>query len=1050
MSDLPDPPVKRWRLHAPRVRAAIAARPRLDTLVDWALTHPFTLVEAEAGYGKTTLAAQAGRTGLPLVWCALSTDDRDPTVFLTRLASAIEPFCPAFPERLASSMPGPERTEASWSELVELALGELEAIAGTGLLIVFDDYHLADTPSINLILDRLVEGLPPGIRILATSRVRPALVSLTRWQATGTACVITRADLAFTTDEVAAFWQARYGLSIGPEHAALLIRETEGWPIALGLIGEHLRHHGLAVDELPEKLPAGRDELFAYLGEQVLARLPSDLRVFLLATAAPRSFDKALATHLSGRADAPRMLREVLAAGLFCTTDGRGDYRYHHLFRDFLLAQIDDARRREAHRATAEFLERSGATEEALFHALEAHDDERTGGLLERLGGSWNGAGRHQALLDASARLSSEVRALFPRLLVHRSQALRLACDYPAAVAEARAAAVHPGVRTDALKAEIDVYLDTVQPRLAAPVLARLRRAGPGKEQLAGWLAMLAEHYVNAGALDRARRALVRHADAIGTTPARDVRLEVRAGDLHQARRLLDVAAEEALLVHRSHREREPLLAWTHGLLGNRELAAEHARRGIARGRERGSRSVLFVSTSRLAHALLCGDTDGTSDLEAAVEHYGVALSVVAETGVPRLRAESLIGLTVAHGRLGDAEAVRRYGTEALDLLTEAGDPYMASMACLALGIGTAGVKHPDAPAYLEQARSRAQRAGDVYLPVLADIWLAQLALERGDAGAFHRHAGPALATMREYGLDTLLVRAPWLGIPGTRRRAWLSQATRIPASAEYAHYLLDRMPGMQTPAPGSAAYPPHLRLLTLGRFTALREGKPIPATSWERRKARELLWLLSSREQRSVLREEALELLWPDADPEVTSLRFRVALHALRSALEPDRKSRGQARFIHTDDNRITLDPSVEIDWTEFRDLSRRALGSTGQDAITLGRKATALYQGAYLEDAVDLPWAEGLRESLKVSFIQVALHTGALEHAQGAFSAAAEFAQRVLDADRYHEGAYRLLAQVHLSSGDTGAAQRTFRACADRLNADLGVSPSWRLSDL
>ncbi|XVQ14516.1 BTAD domain-containing putative transcriptional regulator [Spirillospora sp. CA-255316] len=1058
MSDLPVPLVERRRLRAPRARAAIATRPRLNALLDWALTHPLTLVEAEAGYGKTTLA-QAAPADLPRVWYTLSSDDCDPTVFFAHLASALEPFCPALPQRLASRRPGPERAETSWSELVELVLAELEGIAGSGLLIVLDDYHQVDTPPINLILDRLVEGLPPGLRILATTRVRPALAGLVRWQATGAACIITRADLAFTTEEVAGFWQARFGLDVSPEQAALLTRETEGWPIAMGLIGAHLRHRGADVDALAEKLPAGRDELFAYLGEQVVSRLPDGLRTFLLATAAPRSFDEALARHLSGRADAARVLRQVLTAGLFCTGDDRGSYRYHHLFRDFLLAQLDEAQRHDGHLRTADHLERSGEIEEALFHAFEACDDERAARLLARLGGPWIAAGRHQAFLDASGRLPAEVRASSPCLLIHRSRALRLACDYPAAVAEARAAALHTDALTDALKAEIDVYLDTVQPRQAAPLLARLRRTVRDQEQLVGWLVMLTEHHVNAGAPDRARRARLRHAALSGGTPGPDVRLEVRAGDLHQARRLLEAVDEEALPVHRSHREREPLLAWTHGLLGNRDQAAEHARRGIARGQDRGSHSVLFVSTSRLAHSLLCGDTGATSDLMAAVRHYRTALSVVARTGVPRLRAESLIGLTVASGRLGDADAVRRHGTEALELLTEAGDSYMAAMACLAMGVGAAYVHHPDASTHLMEARSRARRSADVYIPTLADIWLAQLALERGDADAFRRHAGPALATTREYGLDALLVHAPWLGIPGVqRRRAWLRQASGTPALVEYARYLLGRLaadtdiaskPAPAAPAPAAPA--PELRLLTLGRFCALRDGEPIPPTRWERRKARELLWLLSSREQRSVLRDEALELLWPDTDPEVTAPRFRVALHALRGAVEPDRKSRGQARFVHTDGDRITLDPCVQIDWTEFRRLARRALDADSeQDAIALGRQAITLYQGAYLEDAVDLPWAEGLRESLRVTFIQLALRTAEAEFAEGALSAAAELAHRVLDVDRYLEGAYRLLAQVHLSSGDSAAAQRTFRTCAARLKADLGVTPSWRISDL
>ncbi|MGW3955602.1 BTAD domain-containing putative transcriptional regulator [Streptomyces sp. NPDC004752] len=1053
MSDLPLSFIERRRLRAAHARAGTTARPRLDALLDWALTHPFTLVEAEAGYGKTTLA-QSGPADLPPAWYALSSDDRDPMVFLTHLAWALEPYRPALPLRLASRQRGGEHAETSWSELVEVVLAEVEEIAGTGLLLVLDDYHQVDTPTINSILDRLVDGLPPGLRILVTTRVRPALPSLARWQADGTVCVITRADLAFTAEETADLFRARFGLDVSSEQARLLMRETEGWPIALGLIGGHLRRTGADVGTLAESLPAGREELFSYLGEQVLAGLPADLRAFLLATAAPRSFDVALAAHLSGRTDVPQMLQHVLTAGLFCMHDDRGGYRYHHLFRDFLLAQNDEQHRRDAHRRAADHLVQAGEPEEALFHAFGAVDVPRTVRLLEQLGNSWISGGRHHTFLDAANRLPPRARNSSPRLLLHRSRAFRLACDYPAAVAHARAAALHPETHAEALKAEIDVYLDTVQPRRAAPLLAQLRRTADGRQQPAAWLAVLAEHHVNAGNPTRARHTLLRQATATGSTPARDVRLEVRIGDLHQARRLLEAADEEALLVHRSHRERDPLLAWTHGLLGNREQAAEHANRGIARGRQRGSHSVLFVSTSRLAHSLLCADSPATGDLEAAIRHYQTALSIVIKTGVPRLRAESLIGLTVAYGRLGDADAVRRHGSEALELLTEAGDSYMASMACLAMGIGSACVRHPDSPVWLAQARFRAQQAGDVYIPALADIWLAHLAHQRDNADAFLRHASPALATMREYGLDSLLTGAPWLGLPGVeRRRAWLSHAITAPATSEYARYLLGRLPtrspALANSAPDASA--PELRLLTLGRFAALRNGDPIPATRWERRKARELLWLLTTREQRSVLREEALELLWPDTDPDVTAPRFRVALHALRGALEPDRKSRGQDRFVHTDGNRITLDPGVQIDWTEFRGLARRVLdGGAGHDDIQLGRQAIALYQGTYLEDAVDLPWAEGLRESLKVAFIELALHTAEAECTHGALSSAAELAHRVLDADRYREGAYRLLARVHLSSGDPAAAQRAFRTCAERLSTDLGVAPSWNLADL
>ena len=79
--------VLRTKISPPRVGARTLERPRLSRLLAEALNHRLTLVQAGAGFGKTTaLAGLAG--GPPLIWYQLMEEDRDPLVFLLHLCHA--------------------------------------------------------------------------------------------------------------------------------------------------------------------------------------------------------------------------------------------------------------------------------------------------------------------------------------------------------------------------------------------------------------------------------------------------------------------------------------------------------------------------------------------------------------------------------------------------------------------------------------------------------------------------------------------------------------------------------------------------------------------------------------------------------------------------------------------------------------------------------------------------------------------------------------------------------------------------------------------------
>ena len=70
------------KLHVPRLRSRLIARPRLLARLDEAGDARLLLVSAPAGFGKTTLLADwIHRHDLRVTWLALDEQDNDPTLF---------------------------------------------------------------------------------------------------------------------------------------------------------------------------------------------------------------------------------------------------------------------------------------------------------------------------------------------------------------------------------------------------------------------------------------------------------------------------------------------------------------------------------------------------------------------------------------------------------------------------------------------------------------------------------------------------------------------------------------------------------------------------------------------------------------------------------------------------------------------------------------------------------------------------------------------------------------------------------------------------------
>jgi LuxR family maltose regulon positive regulatory protein len=372
------------KLHAPRPRRGVVARPRLTDRLAGPALPAVTVVAAPAGFGKTTLLTDAcakNRAGeCLLAWLSLDESDNDPTLFWSYVIAAIQT---AVADASADAQELLQQGQPAETVVASL----LNDLAGLDdeILIVLDDYHVIESAPIHEAIAFAVEYLPPHVHLVLGTRTDPPL-PLARWRARGELLEIRAGDLRFNPDESAAYLKDQ-GLALDPADVDALDGRTEGWIAALQLAALSLQGRDDTSGFIASF--AGDDRFVVdYLAEEVLDRQPDDIRAFLLQTATMDRFTAGLCDAVTGRADSKAMLDRLDRANLFLVAldDRRVWYRYHHLFADVLRARLldeDPELVAALHRRACDWYADHDDAATAISHALAGNDVDRAAQLIE-------------------------------------------------------------------------------------------------------------------------------------------------------------------------------------------------------------------------------------------------------------------------------------------------------------------------------------------------------------------------------------------------------------------------------------------------------------------------------------------------------------------------------------------------------------------------------------------------------------------------------------------------------------------------------------------
>jgi LuxR family transcriptional regulator, maltose regulon positive regulatory protein len=405
------------KLHAPGWRQEWVERPELTHYLARTAAR-LGLVDAPAGFGKTTLVAQwRARTAEDrrFAWVSLDRGDDDPARLWWYVVSALQRACPEIGSEDILRDLRAQTPDVAETVLPALA-NELAALT-LPVVLVLDDYHVIKERRCHDQIAFLLFHLPPAARLVLITRADPPL-RLARLRAAGEMVEIRARELRFAPAEAAALVQAVSDIRLSEPDLADLMERTEGWPAGLYMAALSLRGHP-SPHAFVRQFSGDNRFIVDFLAEEVLSRQPVEIRQFLARTSVLARFSAPLCDAVTGSADAAELIEVLERQNLFLVPldDNRQWYRYHHLFAQLLrsqLARTEPGIVPELHKRASAWYRLSGSAEEAVSHSLAAGD---VAGAVDVITLHWHeyvGAGRAATVRGWMRSLGEDRIAAYP------------------------------------------------------------------------------------------------------------------------------------------------------------------------------------------------------------------------------------------------------------------------------------------------------------------------------------------------------------------------------------------------------------------------------------------------------------------------------------------------------------------------------------------------------------------------------------------------------------------------------------------------------------
>ncbi len=1082
----------------------LVPRTRLLDLLAGQAHCPIFLVTGQAAQGKSTLVASfLDREQQACLWCHLTPEASDHTTLFDIFINGIHQLFKQRQNQQTGKTSGmenihiPQTTLGTRQDLfrqIETLTLIFEQI-DFPLNLVLDDMEALDPGgSAFALIEQLIQAPPRGIRFFLVSRTLPPL-NLPQLKINQTLFALNNEDLAFTLDETLAFFRRKN--SMGPEDIEKICTITDGWAGGLVLVSESLRRTQ-NLENLPGHLSS---EAFSYFSREIYNTLPPETRRFLMQTSIFDLLETRILKEFFIDVDALSILRQLEQRNLFIQKidpDNRWPvFKYNPLFRDFLKADLlktlGPGEYENLNKKAGQIFWDHKSHETALGAFIAAKDFSQVAKIIRIKGTDYVITGRTTGLGEAIHALPAEMVDRDPWLIFFKTLTQRIkggkkniqdfgrALDLFNSTADTRGTLL-----CTAYLIEAAVFV-----REPSPVILKWIRQGEAclksrqGEHRYTWARTLLWQQIGLGyiagngdiprGISACRNAIllaqrIRNPDLLLNASVVLTLGFVQSGDFSRARKMLEKI--QAMTQEDRHPEYRALKNITNidyalkrgefepaqTLLEKTETDVEKFGLIFLYPGLVEARAIYFVSTGQFTQALQTADhLSDFSILEGNDFYLGIA---------HRIRAMNFL-------RCEQYDPCQRQADLAVKALGESrrGDIHLF-MARQIRGF---------ALFYLEKfsaAKDELEPALDYFHRITSDLLfcetsfilgLTALSLNQAQQGQAHLMAGLQKAVENSYSyfplvdlktLAQVLVHASMIQpvpafpsalisaqLPGHLQQAMVRYLDRVEKK--------DKLKTIEQLRPLYRLTLPKIRINTLGEFKVLVNNEPMDKSMFEGTKPLSLLKAIVLNGSRDIHKEILIDALWPDADGTAGNKNFKINLHRLRKALEPDPiKAFGYTCVIQKA-ARVSLDLElISLDTDEFLALGAKATGlefvNTREETLVCYTRAARLYRGDYFAEDPYMDWIAHRRELFRSKYIMILQKKAMLHEDMNQWEEAMDTWRKLLQTDPTFEEAYQNMMILYADAGRKNEAMQVFNKCRNILRTELDTAPDPQTLDL
>ncbi|MBI5409693.1 MAG: AAA family ATPase [Nitrospirae bacterium] len=1058
----------------------IFPRKRLFRLLDDNRKHSVVWLSAPAGSGKTTLVASyLDEHRLPFLWYQVDRGDDDLAAFFYYMGHAAKRAAPRYRKPLPlltpEYLPGLSTfTRRYFEEIYKRVRGVkgsrvqvktrgkhlLEPLTPRTLkpfCIVFDNYQ--EVPAGSMLHETINAGLdliPDGIRAIIISRAHPP-DAYARMRSNDKITVID--DIRLTEEETAGLMKMKVKGKVTPECVRKVHEKTQGWAAGIVLMLEKARQGMMDAGSMED---SGTDTIFDYFATEIFQKVDVNTQVFLLKTAFFPDMNLQMAERLTRLENADHILSELTRNNFFTEKRHHTNpvYRYHPLFREFLLSQVKDYFVKndiaELQKKTAAILEESGKVEDAFALYRSACDSEGAIRLIMTNAMKLLQAGRIRTLEGWIAGLPDEIRNNMPWLLYWLG-----ACRRPFNPPESL---VHFEKAFELFRAQKDaegVFLSW------SGIVDSIYFGFDDFKRLDRWIKILEALISEFGGIPAGVIDARVNVNMICALLRRD------AGN-PALRRLLE---RSEALINESRDNNLNIIMLSHHHLYYL-YCGNFVRSGLIVERMRETcKSCDIVSLShvilKLSEAI---QFNFVGDLEKCRRAVDEGLKLSDESGVTVLNfmlMGQLVWISIGMNDFKTAGDCLKKIESSMAMLRPFDIAFYHHLkSCEALGKGDLqqAKEHAElvmAITYKIGARSNYALMNLLYAQVLCelgecgkavehisaarDVWEyfkspfeefsrllieAKISFGQGDEKQGLKHLSQAMTLGRECGYVMTYIWRP--SIMANLCATALENGIEV----DYVQHLIrkrDLVP--ENPPVHLDNWPWQLKIYTLGRFGILKDGKPVEFSGKAQKKPLELLKCLIALGGREISEQTITDILWQDADADMARHSFKITLHRLRKLLQHE-------NAIRLSGSHLSLDPwccRVDV-WAFERFLGEADINwnkGLSDNAAQLTEKAVRMYQGAFLSREPE-PWITSTREKLRSKFLRNVMKLCHYYKERKQWQKALDCCHKALETDSLAEECYQHLMKCYHQLGRKAEAVAVYEKCRNVLSSSLGVNPS------